>query len=343
MPTKSQAPPDLIDRIQAIEDIADRCYERLDLLEQPWNVIAWCGLINCASILEELPRVAYGTQTHRIMLINLSRIFPILYRWSREHGNPKTAPVSKFHWTRARMRSTQEAFNIAHHYFGFCATFPGWHRDLLSAELFTPNGVVFLGLADRQARRVSAYQKGIGGAATEALPPVPVTHEMEALIRATLETIKAKKLQIAFPRPDRLLRYLNELYQSRLQAAFRRFEGITLGQFSLGEFRRFFAALTSIAAAQENICFRWSLNRRYPIDSSVLHYPRQHWIDLLSDLSGVEDDIVSDMIDDLTLGSTNIRDLILHPFVSLDDDGRRLGLLPHFVLNAPPQQLFSQI
>ena len=340
---KSLAPQSVIEQVQALEDQADRCYEQLELiLRNSWNVGAWASLVKGAEQLEgALPRAAYGGKTHQIMLLNLSRIIPMMCAWSRAHADAKTAPVSRFQWTRARQLSTSAAFNVAAQYFSFCATFPAWHRDLISAELFEPNAVTFLANAGPESRRVSAYQKGLGPTMVSGevpIPSLPRSTETESLIVKVLETVKSAGLEISYPRPERLLRHLNETYQNRLATAFRRYEGITVGRYSLKEFRMVYAALLAVAGTHEHVCFRWSLGRRYPFESVVLNYPRQGWVDSLSHLSAVQPEVVDAVIADLTLGTTRLCDLMVHPFVALDDDNRRLGVLPHFVLGSNSEE-----
>lgn len=201
----------------------------------------------------------------------------------------------------------------------------------MSAEIFEPNGVAFFSSGDRMERRVSAYQKGMGPGNAPA-PSVPRVPDMEVLILEALKTIRNGALEIRYPQPVRLLRVLNETYQDRLAGAFRRYEGIPLGGFSLREFRAVYASLTAIASAHEHLSFRWSLGRRYPLESIVLNHTRQQWVDSLSGLSGIAADTVDAIISDMTLGASRLLDLMVHPFVALDDDGRRLGVLPHFVL-----------
>ena len=334
---KSLSSSQVVDRIKALEDQADLCYEQLELIQRnAWNVGSWASLVKAADYVETvIPHQAYGGKTHQIVLLNLSRIAAIMCMWCREHGELKTAPVSRFRWTRARQMAASSAFGVAAHYFPFCANFPAWHRYLFSADLFEPDGVTFLSLDGPEGRRVSAYQKGLGPiSATRAapIPSVPRPPEMEGLILEVMGTVRSGGLEINYPRPQRLLRYLNDTYQDRFAAAFRRYEGIAVGQYSLREFRMVYAALSAIGGAHEHICFRWSIGRRYPLESAVLNYTRQDWAELLSQLSTVGIDIVNAVIEDLTLGATRLSDLIVHPFVPLDDDSRRLGLLPHFVL-----------
>lgn len=330
---KSLTAQEIVEHIQSLEDRSDRCYEGLELLDRnSWNVGVWASLVQAAVYVEsQIPREAYGGKSHLIMLLNLSRIMPIMCGWCKTYGNSRTAPISQFRWSRARQLATYAAFAVAGRYPPFCVTFPAWHRDLMSAETFEPNGVTFFSSGDRMERRVSAYQKGIGPGNIPA-PTVPRVPDMEALILEAMETIRNGALEIHYPRPDRLLRVLNETYQSRLAGAFRRYEGIPLGGFSLRDFRTVYASLTAIATAHEHLSFRWLLGRRYPIESIVINHPRQQWVDLLSGLSEIAPDIVDAIISDMTLGASRVLDLLVHPFVALDDDGRRLGVLPHFVL-----------
>jgi hypothetical protein len=333
---KSLASEPLIERVQSLETQADRCYEQLELLQRnSWNLATWASLVKAAEILETIPRAEYGGRTHLINLVNLSRIIPLMCGWCRDHADTESAPMSRFRWTRARQLSISAAFNVAAQYFAFCATFPAWHRDLVSAELIEPNGVRFISINNSATRRVSAYQKGIGpvsAAGAVVIPAVPRPYELENLILKTLETVKSSGLEINYAQPQQLLQYLNEVYQKRLAEAFRRYEGITVGHYSLREFRMVYAALLAIAGSHDHICFRWSLGKRYPFESAVLNFRKESWIRMLGDLSKVPVEAVASIVDDLTLGATKLSDLMVHPFVALDENKRRLGLLPHFVL-----------
>jgi hypothetical protein len=333
---KSVASQCFVEHVQALEGRADLCYEGLELVSKnSWNVGTWASLVRASEKLESIPRAAYGGKSHLIMLINLSRIIPVMCAWCRDHSDPKTAPVSKFQWTRARQMSSSTAFDVAARYFAFCATFPAWHRDLVSARMFEANGVEFISTEDSDGRRVSAYQKGLGPPSADSaggLPSVERSPEMENLIVEALGTVRSHGLEIDYPKPEQLLKHLNNVYQNRLAQAFRRYEGISVGRYSLREFRTVYAALLAVASTHEHICFRWSIGRRFPFESAVLHHAKREWLDMLCHLSAVPGDVVAAIVDDLTLGATKLWDLMVHPFVALDDDKRRLGLLPHFVL-----------
>jgi len=343
--SKSRSPRDVVQAIQALEDRADFCFDGLELLDRnAWNVGMWAGLVQAAAHVEgAIPHHAYGGKTHQIVLTNLSRIMPIMCDWCRRHGEQRTAPVSRFQWTRARAIATSTAFEAAAHYMPFCATFPAWHRDLVAAEMFEPAGVTFIALDNLEERRVSAYRKGMGPG-NAPVPPVERPPDLENLIREVLGTVQQRGLEIHYPRPERLLRSLNEAYQSRLAAAFRRYEGISVGDYSLQEFRTVYAALTAVAAAREHICFRSAqINGRYPLESAVFHYAREQWIEQLSEMSGVGRATTEAIINDMTFGATRLLDMIVHPFVPLDDCGRRLGLVPHFVLASNAEENILRI
>ena len=334
MPTvKSASPREMVEQVQSIEDRSDRCFENLELIQQnAWNVGAWASLTHAGAVFEkEIPRKEYGGKSHLIMLLNLSRMIPLMCRWCELHGNAQTAPVSRFRWSNARRDTAREAFEVAARYHNFCAMFPGWHRDVSSAELAGPDEVMFFSLDDDMGRRVSGYQKGFGPGNAPA-PTVPRDEAVEQLVLGALETIRGGYLEIRYPRPDALLLQLNEIYQARLATAFRRYEGIPLGDFSLKEFRTVYAALTAIAGAHEHLLFRWSIGRRYPVESVVLNHTKQEWVAQLSWLANVAADVVNAIINDMTLGATRLLDLMVHPFVKLDHNGKILGVLPHFVL-----------
>ncbi len=331
---KSRSPRDVVESIHSLEDRADLCYEGLELLARnSWNLGIWACLVQAAVYVEStIPRQAYGGKSHLIVLTNLSRIIPIMCDWCRRHGEQETAPASQFQWTRAREIATGAAFNAAAHYMPFCATFPAWHRDLIAAETFEPAGVTFVSLDNIEERRVSAYRKSMGPG-NMPLRAVDRPPEMENMIREVLATVRRRDLEIQYPRPERLLTSLNTAYQARYAEAFRRYEGISVGDYSLLEFRRVYAALAAIAAVCEHICFRWmQISRQYPLESSVLHYTRPQWVEMLYEMSGIERATIESIINDMTLGATRVADLFVHPFVALDDGDHRLGLVPHFVL-----------
>lgn len=331
---KSRSPRDVVESIQSLEDRADLCYEGLELLERnSWNVGIWASLAQAAAQVESaIPHHAYGGKSHIIVLTNLSLIIPIMCDWCRKHGEQETAVASRFQWTRAREIATGAAFNAAAHYMAFCATFPAWHRDLIAAETFEPAGVTFVSLDNIEERRVSAYRKSMGSS-DRPLRAVDRPPEIEDMIREVLATVRQRGLEIQYPRPERLLTSLNTAYQARYAEAFRRYEGISVGDYSLLEFRRVYAALAAIAAVCEHICFRWmQISRQYPLDSSVLHYTRPEWVEMLYEVSGIERATIESILNDMTLGATRVADLFVHPFVALDDEDHRLGLLPHFIL-----------
>src|SRR5580700_894376 len=49
-------------------------------------------------------------------------------------------------------------------------------------------------------------------------------------------------------------------YQSRLAAISRRNDALSLGDYTLGEFKKFYAALLTVCATQEHLCFAWGRN-----------------------------------------------------------------------------------
>jgi hypothetical protein len=127
-------------------------------------------------------------------------------------------------------------------------------------------------------------------------------------------------------------------YERRMEQIMRRSEGTSLGPYTLGTFKRFYAALQSICAIHGFLCFRWKeRTRQYPIESAVLLKRQQEWIQLLGSQSGIDLPTTEQILRDLTFRSKRLPDLHVFPFVPLDENEDLLALVPQFVLAASPE------
>src|SRR5439155_17482109 len=93
-------------------------------------------------------------------MLNYGRIGTLLVQWIWKYGAVSDRN-SKFEWAGDLLPAVQSALWIASNYDGFCAAYPAWRKDYYSAELVDENTVRFQSAVDTQARRVSAFQKGI--------------------------------------------------------------------------------------------------------------------------------------------------------------------------------------
>ena len=100
----------------------------------------------------------------------------------------------------------------------------------------------------------------------------------------------------------------------------RRSEDLDLGPYTLGAFKRFYAALQSICAIHDFLCFLWGKpSSTYPIESAVQVKKRDEWIELLSFHSELAKTTTEQLLNDLTFHSKRLPDLHVFPFVPLDE------------------------
>jgi hypothetical protein len=123
-----------------------------------------------------------------------------------------------------------------------------------------------------------------------------------------------------------------------MEQIMRRGEDLDLGPYTLGTFKCFYAALQSICAIHDYLCFLWGQRAgTYPIESAVLVKKRDEWIEILSHHSGLGKPATEQLLNDLTFHSKRLPDLHVFPFVPLDGANELLALVPQFVLGSAPE------
>ena len=113
---------------------------------------------------------------------------------------------------------------------------------------------------------------------------------------------------------------------------------LPLGGYSLRDFLSFYAALLAVCSIHEQLCYLWSLEHVYPINSAVMVKSRSSWINVCSKFSFIAPAVVDSMITDLTFGTVRPLTLQVHPFVPLNHDSTLLAVSPHFPLNSKPDE-----
>jgi len=344
---KKDAPPELVEAVRQIEERADRCFEPLRLLTLPWNVAAWSMLVGGVNLVEqEIARRGDNTPDLDATLINVSRLIPIAVKWAVEHGRDASKLASK-RWTASLATTVDEASAVAREYDSFLGCLPLWHKDRYAAELIAPTLVRFTAPGSTRNRQVSAYQKG--------LRPKAGIHKMERPKKPD-QTPRVQELFAQVLRPARktgLLRFeyntawqlWNELlpeYQARMNGIVRRADSLSLGNYTMSDFKRFYAALLAVCAAHEFLCFAWGRdNGTYPCDSAVMIHSRSRWMALLEELSGISPEQCDAIVGDLTLDTSRPMgsvDLHVYPFVPLDVWMTTLALAPQFPLHSRPDE-----
>jgi len=347
---QSESPPELVHELNELEKLADACYRNLQILRFPKNLAAWATLTRFVQILESTIHqfgTAY-TQQFVATIINLGRSGSLLVEWIEKYGSAKLAPKSRFTWNVRLETSSAAAFATAHNYESFTGCFPAWRRDRAAAEIIAPRAVRFTWAGGSYGRRVSAFQKGFtgDGAGKEMrIPssPVPDTPEARDRLARVLQACRRTgPLGFSYVEPIGYYEFLKPFYKASLDSVFRRNDALSLGAYTLGDFKSFYAGLLTICAAREILCHWWGVQKgRYPLNSAVIVRDFSEWTSLLSQLGSLPTATVATIVNDLTFPVAKPRkpfDLLVHPFVPLDNNSRLLGLVPHFPLHSRPDE-----
>jgi hypothetical protein len=219
----------------------------------------------------------------------------------------------------------------------FCVDFPAWHKNLYAAELVNPTTIRFHSGSTESARRVAAYQKGIRPMFSqtkrdsEEMPSA--TQRLGELFNDVLRWSKScGRYGVDFGATDQLRVELAAMYLERLSTMFRRYPNISVGAYTLKEFRNFYAGFLAIVGAHEHLCFLWSRLNGQPLESVTLVYPRLKWIKLIADYSGSTNADAERILPDLMFGASPAQDLQVMPFVPLARDNSLLAVAPAFPL-----------
>ena len=275
-------------------------------------------------------------------LQNMGRSVPTALKWIKEHG-AQSDHRSSFRWEKDVAAAAEETFNVASQYSHFETCFPMWWRDRYAACLVSPD-IIRFNVGTSRDHQVSAYLKGIrpnqgrfrGVRATKADMPLSVVAAFEITANAALMT---DPTSFHYADPFTLWNELLLQYAERIEGIARRSDAISLGDYTLKEFKQFYAAFFSVSAAHEFLCFLWGKQtaRVYPIGSAVIVRPRQQWIDLLSDLSKLPSKKCESTIDDLLFNASSF-DLHINPLIPLDTDGSVIAIAPQFPLHSLPDE-----
>ncbi|HEX3093536.1 MAG TPA: hypothetical protein VHW72_12980, partial [Candidatus Angelobacter sp.] len=334
---EAEAPPEFRAKLTAIETLADAWFSKLALSTRPWNLAYWAVLTTLVEMIEVvIHERGFGSAEHRIAMINLGLNGPVaLKECTKDRGHVEL----EFRSDPILSNEAKMALNGANQYTSFLYTFPLWYRGRMRAEIIGENHVRFVAIGGARDRQVAAWQKGFRAADSPRLPDDPrgdpfMPNILQShLLNAALETCRpGGDRSFFYPRPFLLLESLQKKYLQRLNELLRRDSGIALGSYTLGEFASFYAAFLALCGVHEHLCFLWGRTHQYPLNSAVLVKSRKSWTENCSRLSGVAPDKVSQMILDITFGSTRPLDLHIHPFVGLAMESDFLGVIPHFPL-----------
>lgn len=345
---KKSAPDEVIKMLGRIEARADECWRSLLILEAPANLAVWALLTGAIQGVER-ERVAGASSASTrptVMLENLGRLLVIAIKWSINHAQPSAARL-RTDFTRELEPAVGQALAVAEAYSHFEVCFQAFHKNLKAADLLAPDLVRFTAPGGARDRQVRAYLQGrrprAGSYAPQQAEERPQTaHMRQAFDRVLADCLQTGTRSFAYGEPWALWRALLPEYQSQVRAVARRADSLSLGAYRLDEFNSFHAALITLCATHDFLCFRWGqMCRVYPVESAVMVRSVSDWIDLLSRLSGVAREKCKSMVSDLTFSVTQSLDLHVHPFVALGREGEMLALAPQFLLQSRHEENIS--
>ena len=335
--TKSESSADVVRAVDELERRCDLCYQPLALLKRDWNLAAWLSLTEVVRRLEEsISPNEYGSGKHKVAVMNLARVAEQMRKFCHHAKRALSAP-SRFQWSHRAATECAAAFDVAWNYSMLCIDFPAWHANLYTAELVDQSTVRFRSGDSQISRRANAYLKGIrplgSRAAKDSGVPPDASKQLRSLFEEALRSVRGRGLlAIKVGDVDRLRNGLRDMYDERLASLFRRYPDISLGIYTLEQFRNCYVALLTVVGAHEHLCFLWAREHRFPLDSAVLVYNLPQLVKLLCKYSGESSTIVEAIIPDLTAGVTRAQDLQTLPIVPLADHSSIVAIAPAFPL-----------
>jgi hypothetical protein len=340
---KKDAPASMVGAIDDIEARADECYKSLALLQLPSNLAVWALLLGAIQMVEqEIKEWSDDSPQLSATLINLSRLVPIAMKWAREHGQPDSSSAD-LSWTPQLDATVNEALNLASQYSHFVTCFPMWHRDRYSAQLLSPDVVRFTAPGTGRNRQVSAYLKGFrpkeGSFKAIAAKRQKQPEVIETLFALSLQgALMTGYRSFKYNDPWTLWRELLPEYQGRVNAMSRRNDMLSVGDYTLADFKQFYAAFLAVCAGHEFLCYTWGQERGlYPLGSAVMTRSHGDWATLLSEVSGLTSQKCQSIISDLSFNPAHSVDLHVSPFVPLRPAGV-LAVAPQFPLHSQVEE-----
>ena len=181
-----------------------------------------------------------------VALRNLGMFVPIAINWALKHGLPVSQDAD-LKWTPQLDTMAMHALQVASQYSHFVVGFPMWHRDRYFAQLVSPDVVRFTAPGSPRHRQVSAHLKGFrpkDGAFTAVRAVRPQIPEVtEALFALSLQgALATGYTSFKYQEPWMLWKELLPDYRDRVNAMSRRNDALSMGNYTLAEFKQFYAA-----------------------------------------------------------------------------------------------------
>lgn len=338
---KNDAPEEVRDALEVVEQRADECYKLLRLLKRPANEARW-ALLTAMALQIEMSQQNFGANSakHNIAVVKLDRC-TCGFEFITEHGKPASRLIRSYTWHGPLMADANHALHIAEQYTHFLNVFPMWHKNHEQVDL-QPNGQVrfFMPRDSPRQRQVVAFQQGYRPRNVDiVLPyrgkPKPESQEAMRLLGELWHRARPGGTagKFFYDPPRALIEALRPKYQNRLDENFRRPDDFQLKGYSLGAFKSFYIALLILCSTHEYLCYPFDKpGQPIPTSSLVMVKPRSDWVGQIGEVAGLSKAVCEIIIADLTLDPVAQpgASMCIHPFVPLD--GFTLAVAPQFPL-----------
>lgn len=324
--------------MELLEKEVDSFFSSLAIRHYPKNLAAWAVLTKVAIEVQRAAEIEYGGARHRHATINFSRIAALLLHEIDRKGKQSFASRRSFEWSPTLDAATYRALTEADGYFHAWANFSFWHEKRFKAEAID-RVVRFTSEESSREREVKAFQKSIlrkgdRKPPTESLAPMP-PYRVELFEKFMAAVGGGKSRTISYEMPKELYAELFPWFQSQSEILVRHREEVFLGRYSMKQIKEFIAALQTMCAVHDHLCFLAAQRRReFPVNAAVLMKRKEEWVRELASNFGFDPQAATEIIGDLTFGDRSPIDLHSELFVPLDKKGELLAVVPHFGLSA---------
>jgi hypothetical protein len=264
------------------------------------------------------------------------------------HGKPASKLIHAYTWNRTLAADATSAMHISREYTNFLSIFPLWHRDMQGADLLSDGRVRFAFERDSpEQRRVIAFQQtfrphiGMQDAVTNHRMQLSSGQERQFVELREIAQSRGSTKKLRYEPPTELIRDVRSHCLQRVDESFRYPDGLELGEYSMGEFKSFYAGLLTLCAIHERICYPYlEKGHQIPESSLVMVKTRRTWIEKLTEISRLPvekcEKIVTHLTMDLSPGKEIGREIgmTVYPFIPLDGFNQELAVAPQFPLAA---------
>ena len=219
-----------------------------------------------------------------------------------------------------------------------------WHLDMQGADILPDGRVRFAFERDSPGqRRVIAFQQTfrpqirMQDAITHHRMQLNSRQERQFAELREIAQSRGSTKKLRYEPPAELIRDIRFHCIQRVDESFRYPDSLELDEYSLGEFKSFYAGLLTLCAIHERICYPFlERGHQIPESSLVMVKTRRTWIEKIADISRLPAEKCEKIVTHLTMNPSSGKEtgMAVYPFIPLDGFNQELAVAPQFPLGA---------